>query len=352
MGLPAGIAKGAKLLEGRWADGMAELEKLGRVFRELAQRNPEYFVSSRELPKGMDANDSAEWLANKHKIHNRHGINSMKEQVQEFATAPGAPRLTVYPYGRAEDHPRGDRAARHGQFNKHTEMYGIDASPLSAGSGGAKKLYPAAYEWLLAQPDAANITSVLTENNSFRRNLPMSGMLEKYGQRAADRLMVDEDQLRSFGGRPGLADAYHHSSLDAKLGLLNARSAGRTSSQVDELLREQRRLEQDQFGDPERRQYAEQLMRDARKLNIDPDVGWRPTTEVGDDYFPLLEQLVRQAAYGSARAQPVGVDSLRRAAIAEDTLNQGLQAADLDPQPWLSKGLARRAGGSVPGRKR
>ena len=92
------------------------------------------------------------------------------------------------------------------------------------------------------------------------------------------------------------------------------------------------------------------LMTELNSLGLDR--GWQPSTDVDAGHFKRMTGLLHGIADTTGQPQTVGLDSLRRAAITNDALTQGVQAGDLIGQNFLTDGLARAKGGSIPAHTR
>ncbi len=331
---------------------------LGNTFLESAETNPEFFKLGRSTP-----------TSDLGALSRRHGVEVLPLELEDEVGVVGfgglqakdprtgalawmTPTDTPYSYSkRAWEAGQPALAAemgefvRRGQMTPHTQMYTIDMTDAKPGVGAANRLYPALKEWLRAQPDAANVAgSGLSLNNMSRRSKHMAEDLERYGDWASDRVRVYADQLAPPGGRDREAE-FHRLSAAEKSGVLNAILAYDTKRKADAALNYLRRQAHG-MDDPA----AKALMPRALRLGVQ-EGSWAPSTDVGEDYFPALASLIKEASALTPRGTPqVGADSLRRAAITHDVLAQGLSAKDLKSQPYLTRGLARRQGGSIPAR--
>lgn len=332
------LARIAELTQGKYKDGREAMGALGEVFTRSADKNPNYFAVPGRTPE-----------ADVGKLSAKHGI-MLREDWKDALGPLGDGRMYVEQGERATDllknyeamneasaSKRLYGAVKRGQVNLNTTLHGIDAMEAAPGTGNAKKTYPAFYEWLLAQPDAANITKGLTLPNMARRTNNMVGTLEKFGKRAGDRLLIDDDQLANMGDPSRFAE-YHSLENPEKIGLLNMIMARRAQGMVNNQLKNSAASRMDH-----------PLNVELRSLGLDQ--GWTPSTDVSSDYFPRLAELLHSAgkAEGSQGPSRVGLDTLRRAAITFDHMGEGLGAGDLASQPFLTNGIARKAGGSVPG---
>lgn len=345
-------------LDEAYKSGSKAWGALGNVFLESAERNPDYFKLGRPAPTSDLGALSA-----------RHGVEVVPLELDTGTGTPGfgglqatdprtgalawmTPTDTPTSYARrawqvGEPRLSAEMAefVRRGQMTPDTQMYTIDMTDAKPGAGAANVLYPALKEWLRAQPDAANVAgSGLSLNNMSRRSKHMAEDLERYPDWAGDRVRVHRDQLAPPGGRDREAE-FHRLGAPQKSGVLNAITAYDTKRKADAALNYMYRQAHgmDNPG-------AKALLPRARELGVHEGV-WAPSTDVGEGYFPDLAELIRAASALTPRGTPqVGVDSLRRAAITHDALTRGLTAGDLRAQPYLTKGLARKQGGSIPAR--
>lgn len=221
-----------------------------------------------------------------------------------------------------------------------TRVFDIDTLALGK-DATAKQLYPALWEYVLSRPDAANIPTALSSSNAFRRNSNLAGMYEKHGERA-NRLVVDPSQFsEAVTESAGPTAKFHRLPLEAQVGALNAAVAQGAGGEVNRVMRgvmdRSRGDASERFG-----QYLER----ARRLGIDPEASYRPTTDVEEGHFGALGRLLWEASRDLGSPSLVGESSLRRAAITSDALD-GLTAKDLANQRWLTDRLGRRQGGPV-----
>lgn len=349
------LARLKVLTNAKYKDSSKELGSLGQVFQDSAERNPDYFVAPRSA-SGRPTNDMKDLSA-------RYGVDVQPVDIGARAgtgvrgLTPQGSAAYMLPVdvprdlmnkaiekGEGGEYAKWAKAVKGNQLTPFTEMFGVDMLGAAPGDAGAKQLYPALYEWLLAHPDAANHTPTgLSVNNRSRRTPAMAGALEKWGDVAGDRLRVDADQLGRLG-TAGRESEYHALPTRQKIGLLNALSAQDTIEKVNSTLRSiSNRAHNKEAA-------AAPLYDEARSLGLRDDL-WTPSTDIDSDYAPRLARLLAQGRLQLPNGAPnVGVDSLRRAALTTDSLSQGLTAADLEYQPWLTKGLARKKGGLIPAR--
>lgn len=331
------LARIAELTQGKYKNGREAMGALGEVFTKSADANPNYFAVPGRTPE-----------ADVGKLSTKHGVPLSLDWADTLGPVKSE-RLQIDAGGKGRQYLEGysglhetqsvknlTGAMRRDQINLGTDLYGIDSMMAQPGTGNAKKAYPALYEWILAQPDAANITSGLTIPNMARRTNNMVGSLEKFGKRAGDRLLIDSDQLTNVGDPSRFAE-YHSLENPEKIGLLNMIMARRAQGMVNHQLKNSAASRQDH-----------PLNVELRSLGLDQ--GWLPSTDVSSDYFPRLAELLHAAGKteGSQGPSRVGVDTLRRAAITFDHMGEGLGAGDLATQPYLTDRLARREGGRIP----
>lgn len=345
-----------KLLTGaKYKDSAQELGSLGRVFEQGAERDPAYFAAPRPAD-GRPTNDMKDLSA-------RYGVEVLPVDIGARAgtgvrtVSPGGSAAYMLPMdvprdlmskavekGEGGEYAKWAKAVKSGQLSPYTEMFGIDMLGAAPGDAGAKQMYPALYEWLLAHPDAANHTPTgLSVNNRSRRTPAMVGALEKWGDVAGNRLRVDADQLGRLG-TAGRESEYHALPTRQKIGLLNALSAQDTIDKVNGTLKTlSNRQHIGQYT-------AAPMLDEARSLGLGDGL-WTPSTDVEPDYFSRLAKVLADTRLKLPNGAPnVGVDSLRRAAITSDSVGQGLTYPDIEGQPWLTKGLARKSGGLIPAR--
>ena len=318
-----------QMAEGLYADSK-DIGPLGRVFTQSADVNPNYFVRAGRNPE-----------TNLRALEAKHGLGSERavglyDKTLDAVSVPMPKGGTAYISRRGRAHDMANvaamrRAMQNGDVNLNTEVHTIDTMSLPAGSGGGRQLYPFAYEHILGLPDAMNVSEGLSNNNMTRRSLAMSEAMEKYGARAGQRILIDNDQLAPLGGKSRELE-YQALDTDNKVGLLNAIVAPTTVDRVDGALRSL-------YGG--KAFNREELIEEAQRLGIHGQ-RWEPTTDVGPEYFTDLSDLL-----GGIGRREVGVDSLRRAALTYDAVGKGLTAADVASQPYLTNRLARKHGGGV-----
>lgn len=358
MGLPIAEILTA-LRTGKYADNAQQLGSLGRVFTDSAELNPNYFA----IPGRTPERDLS-------KLSEKHGVNLIAPADGDLGFSAYSKKDYYDPYDRAHslyvndsgsnvrDAVWGARelddpseyglwanAIKRGQLTPDTQFFNIEASLAPGGTGFAKRTYPAAYEYILAQPDAANRTVTLSANNLVGRSKNMVGALEKFGQRAGDRIRIDNDQLAPLGAL-SRESAYHALPQDSKVGLLNALIAPKTADRVNQVLNHISGM----YGDVGN---TGALRDEVKALGL-RDGPWIPTTDVDKAFMPRLAEILRKAGQLEGNRigpQQVGVDSMRRAALTYDHLKHGLNAKDVANQPWLTDRLARREGGSITARK-
>jgi hypothetical protein len=309
--------------------------------------NPKYFSAPGRVP----TSDIAQ-LINKYGIHaddmGGAGIRTMTKDGKNVAyTLPtgGSPAgylETAKQIGDADTAARLERAIKQGHLTPTTKFVGADMTGAESGAGGAKAMYPAIIEHTIANPDSALISATgLTFPNMIRKSLAMSGGIEKFGDRAANRLLIDSDQLGPLGS-DYLENAYQALPTEAKVGLLNAKVAPDTIGKVNKNL--------SWLSTADRGADVDKMLTEARSLGL-TDSKWNPSTDVSPDYYPRLAQLMQDLSRSQGVSQTVGIDSLRRAGLTTDALTQGVTAADIASQPYLTNGIARKKGGSIPANK-
>lgn len=344
------------LQEGSYADAAVAKAKgaLGAVFEHLSHL-PDYFTTGKpDKPEGDLAKLSA-----------KYGVEASPSTGKSVAGQPG---IQVRMPGSGEDgyaymdtrHNLDSLMAesiRNGhldttrlyaqmiarkKLSPQTQMFGIDTLNQAEGTGGAKSIYPMLYEWMLAQPDAANFAeSGLSRGSLQRKVLNNVGALEKWGQPAADRILIMDEQLKPADNK-AYAAKFHAQPVGQQIGELNAVAVPNTIVRTNKMLG----ALSNAFANNPTPELAD-MMRRARKLDLDG--GWKPSTDVEPSYFDDLSNLMRDIAGAQSKEpQLVGKDSLRRAAIVNDALTQGLIGQDLEAQPYLYKGLARASGGRIP----
>lgn len=331
------------LTQAKYAGNKPALGALGRVFTESADINPNYFAAPGRVPEADLSNLAAKYKVPVYRRGAHQGMrtDSGMEALRRQNVADYLQE--AHELGLESDYRYMSEAVKRGQLTPDTDLYNINAMEAAVGTGTAKAGYPLLYEGLLAQPDAANMAfSGLSLNNMHRRSLAMSNAIEKFGDRAGDRLRIHNDQIAPVGAGPRELE-YHRLSTTEKVGLLNAITAPRTVDAVNGTLKH---LLDQHHGIVNPQGSVDNLMKEARALGVQEGV-WAPSTDVSADYFPRLTELL--SATNPFAPRPAGVDSLRRAAITYDAEAGGLTAKDLAAQPYLTDRIARKTGGSVPG---
>lgn len=357
----AGLVRGAEGLVGGlkrlWElaneleEGKEGLSKVGKVFQEASERNPGYFVTGRELPKRGSTPQQIEAFLNQKHGTERYSpdLTSSSQGVYggagQMASMKGeGPLSEQYEAVRSGVLKPGLLKRPRAGMGPDTDSYVIDTMSLGK-NAEAKQLYPAFWDWVLSQPDAANVAQALSNSNSFRRSANMAGFYEKYGE-PANRIIMSPDQLvETTGNTKGFrqANAFHKLPPEGQVGALNALVGQKAGSEVDRVMRGV--MDRVRGDEPDR--WAEYLRR-AERLGVSPGSPYSPTTDVEPSHFRDLGQLLWAAGRDLWQPSAVGESSLRRAAIASDAL-KGLDAKDLDTQRWLTDRLGRKQGGSVPG---
>ena len=324
---------------------------LGELWQSLAGTKG-YFAT------GPDATAGGDLAA----IGARHGVDIRPSHLEgtlapEFEASPLSGQGTAYMSSNhtlqqliEEAQQRGDPMAgiyagmiKRGQLSPHTQMYGVDSMSLDQGTGGAKNAVPALIDRLMTLPDAANYPATgLSGNNTFKKTIAQAGQLEKYGQRGADRLLLDPSQLT--GGTDGIQrlSQYNQMPLEQKQGQLAALSVPGTVNRVNNSIKALQNAHLNgALG-------TDDLMTELHSLGLQD--GWMPSTDVESPYFRRVSDLIRGTSAVTGTPQAVGIDSLRRAAITSDGITRDLQAGDLRGQDFLTTGIARASGGSIPGK--
>lgn len=330
--------------------------KIGRVFQDLTQRDPGYFATRPELLKYGNQDDLIR------QINERYGFTGTEHELAPLGrlglrieSGTGAQAANLGPLNNSVSSEFAEgilNATRPGLFGKSRVGIGPDsktwvADTMATNPGqGANQFYRGLYDMVLSDPEAINVSTGLSNANSFRRTANMLPAYERYGN-TANRLVIDSDQLTALAsGRQnfGKVHAFHDLPTDAQIGLMNSIIAQRAAHEVEKAgtkaLGDAR-----SFGNTMAGQKAEDLLRQFKELKMDPEAPWVPSTDVEEWQLRGLADLLRKSdVMGTS---PVGYDSLRRAAIAADA-DAGLEAADLATQPWLTRGLGRRTGGRIP----
>lgn len=352
----AGLVKAAEGLGGalkrawelaKGLDQPAELEKLGGVFQQLSNQNPGYFVTGAELPRGLTATDSAEFLNRKHASRTfQPNLTVGRHESTMLPQVRGGPR------GEAKLNDTGTRLGEEyearqlvrggrGGMNASSDVYDIDTMSLGT-NAAAKQLYPALWEYVMSRADGVNLPQALSPSNAFRRNANMAGLYEKHGE-LANRIVLHPDQLNDqMFTNPSASNMFHKLSSQGQIGALNAAVAQGAGGEVARTGRQLLEgLSEDRAGALGR--YLDQ----GRTLGIEPGAPWKPTTNVAPGHLTDVAKWLWEANNAMGTPSLTGESSLRRAAITSDAL-QGLQAKDLANRPDLTNRLGRAHGGSVP----
>ena len=321
------------------------LAQIGSITNDSARSNPNYFATGADLPKGMSNKDMAEYLSNKHGI-DMTATKSGHVYIQ--GDPDGADQLmTMSKLGQVKNNQQlmGSSLIKNGLVTPNADMYNIDTMMAPRGSGVARQSYPGFWDYLLSQPDAVNATQALSVSNQVRRNANMAPLYEKYGK-DANRVVMDPTQLSTSdildASGNAITSRFHDLGTDQQVGALNAAIGTRAGYEVQYA---GQRLAQKHALDPS--ELTSQYMARAKELGIDPGTPWKATTDVDPGYFKSLADWLHNSSGVFNSVPSSGENSLRRAALTSDAV-EGLGAKDIGNQPWLTDGLGRKAGGSVP----
>lgn len=358
------VPKIQKMLEEarNFAGHQKELGNIGRVFMD-ARKTPGYFETEPSLISNYK--DLDELVK---RINDRYGFEgsqklampgTMGETIENGDGAMAMRSMHTlrnrdrYMGGDLTGSLKGSWGKMRGDADPDVQPWVADTMALSPGGGG-RDFYKGLYDFVLSQPGATNISTGLSDINSFRRTANMAPVYERYGDRA-NRIVVDSDQLSSVhDGRQnwGKVRSFHQMPTESQVGLLNSiitQRAAHEQSRVAQLA-----LKAARQSDPGTlsRTAGEDALRKFKELKLDPESPWMPSTDVDESQLRGLARLMQTLPpqMGVGRSS-IGYDSLRRAAIASDSL-EGITAADLRNQPWLTEGLGRKAGGSIPTSRR
>jgi len=350
----------------KWSPEVVEQgSKVGGVFSELAAKDPAYFATSRELPRGT-TQERANFLALKHKLSPL--VDDQLGGIYHSSEYPGGTGASLAFTG---DKPadllkRLDAADMPGWRKKYIQdqlefakTSGMDPSKeflqadmmgADAGSGLAKRLYPAFYEYALSHPGTAVLSSSLTPSNVQKRAMYQAALLEKYPQ-ARNMVNTLPEQLDSLHGNAGNLEAFNKMSAAEQAGMLNMITANNTQSKLSHLMESAkgelwaRNVAAAETPTPKAQAQIgmlEEAMNRLKKLGIGSDGKVGSSVNV-DEVTNAIGALARQMKL----AQPVGKDSLRRSILTNEILsNPGFRSEDAMGSE-LTRHLARAKGGRV-----
>lgn len=355
-----------KALAVKWSpEVMEQGSKVGGAFSELAAKDPAYFATSRELPTGT-TQQRANFLAIKHGLKQplvddgMEGISHSGQYggtgaslsfggstIEELAKKLADPKIEDWQKAYFRD--RLEFAQRAGMGPKDQPM-SVDMIEAMAGSGMAKKLYPAFYEYMLSRPGTAIDTSSLTGSNVQKRGLYQAGLMEKYPQ-AHNRIQTLPEQLDASHGNARNLDAFNQMSAADQVGMFNMINANNTQAKLAELLgsakgelwaRGVAAAETPTPAAQAKVGMLEEAMNRLKQLGIGSDGKVGSSVNV-DEVTNAIGALAKQMKI----AQPVGKDSLRRTIITNELLtNSAFRPEDVMGSE-LTKHLARAKGGRV-----
>lgn len=332
--------------------------KIGRVFQDLAKKDPGYFATRPELLEHSDQDDLIRQINARYGFggteHKMAPLGSLGLRVESGTGAEAGNFGSLRDAGELGEgilramKPGVMRKSRAG-INPDSKVWVGDTMAVNPGQG-ANQFYRGFYDMVLSDPDAVNISRGLSNANSFRRTANMVPAYERYGD-TANRLVMDSDQLTpTASGRQnfGKVHAFHSMPTEAQIGLMNSILTQRSADQYrrlgETLLDKARYSDQGSMA----REIGVEGLRKLKELRMDPEAPWVPSTDVDEHQLRGLAELMQRVPRQlKGESSPVGYDSLRRAAITADA-DAGLSAGDLLNQPWLTKGLGRRQGGHVP----
>lgn len=353
-----------KALAKKWSPEVVEQgTKVGGVFSDLAAKDPVYFATSKELPAAnATTQQKANFLMLKHGIPSPlvdDGMGGISHSgtyggsgasvsyggstPNELAKKIADPNLEDWQKVYFRDHL--DFARRAG-MGLNSQPLSVDMMNADAGTGLAKKLYPAFYEYMLAHPGTGMATESLTEANLQKRLMHQAGLLEKYPW-AHNRVETIPEQLDAIHGNARNNVAFNKMDPTGQIGMMNLITANNTQAKLQSLI-DHAHANVWELGSSEvpkdqaKRGILLEAIGNLEKLGLGKDGLVSPSMN-----FDAVSKAVRDLATKMGIAQPVGKDSLRRAAITNEVLgNTGMRAEDLVGSE-LTKGLAKAKGGRV-----
>lgn len=356
-----------KALALKWSPEVVEQgSKVGGAFTELASKDPAYFATNKQLPTGT-TQQRANFLSVKHQLPSPLVDDQLGGiyHSPEYTGGTGAslsytgdtPRDLLKRLD-AADMPDWRRKyiqdqlefAKTSSMDPTQEFMHADMIGADAGSGIAKKLYPAFYEYALSKPGTGVLTESLTPSNVQKRAMYQAALLEKYPQ-ARNMVNTLPEQLDSLHGTAGNLKAFNQMSAADQAGMLNMITANNTQAKLAGLMDSAkgelwaRAVIAAETETPKafaQRNMLEEAMNRLRKLGIGSDGRIGSNINV-DEVTLAIGALARQMKI----AQPVGKDSLRRSILTNELLtNPSFKPQDVMGSE-LTKGLARAKGGHV-----
>lgn len=355
-----------KALAVKWSpEVMEQGSKVGGAFSELAAKDPAYFATSRELPTGTTQQRANE-LALKHKISTplvddgdggishsgsyggsgaaiAYGGDSINDLTKKLAN----PNLNDWQRSYIRENLD---FAKRANMAPDASPFSVDMMGADAGTGLAKKLYPALYEYMLSHPGSGVGTSSLTGSNVQKRGMYQAGILEKYPQ-AHNRIHTLPEQLDALHGTVGNDVPFNKMNAADQVGMFNMINANNTQAKLAELLgsakgelwaRGVAAAETPTPAAQAKVGMLEEAMNRLKQLGIGSDGKVGSSVNV-DEVTNAIGALAKQMKI----AQPVGKDSLRRTIITNELLtNSAFRPEDVMGSE-LTKHLARAKGGRV-----
>lgn len=356
-----------KALAVKWSPEVVEQSsKVGGVFSELAAKDPAYFATSRELPRGT-TQERANFLTLKHKLpsplvddqlggiyHSPEYTGGTGASLSYTGDKPAdlvkrldAPDMPGWRKKYIQDQLE---FAKTSGMDPSKEFLHADMIGAEAGSGMAKKLYPAFYEYALSHPGTAVLTDSLTPANLQKRAMYQAALLEKYPQ-ARNMINTLPEQLDSLHGNAGNLAAFNKMSAAEQAGVLNMITANNTQAKLAGLIDSAkgelwaRNVAAAENPTPKAQAQIgmlEEAMNRLKKLGIGSDGKVGSSVNV-DEVTNAIGALARQMKL----AQPVGKDSLRRSILTNEILsNPGFRSEDTMGSE-LTRHLAKAKGGRV-----
>lgn len=318
--------------------------RVGEQYVDAALRNPDFFTQGRAYA------DSEEGLAKQFGVGVAHPIDgdSFKRSVWGDVFRPAEPGTTLKDtsHGLTEYHiplkhgaPPEDvsystNAARKVMSDAGVDWRGFqdarkyDATQFEKGSGAGQKVYAAAFGGLRLNPDAVNVTDVLTPSNRIRRSFNQSAAIAR-DPMMARQIITDESQLRQLQLSP--ADVHRMKPTD-RIGALQLAGNAELLQQMRSKLEMYHDLikRKGEFTDPQILADVARLTQAINELSVSG--GWN--TDV-----------LRNAGANISKVRkidipPFGDRTARR-------LGFSLRALDGQDTSDLVRGLEYRCGGSV-----
>jgi hypothetical protein len=353
------LAEAYSNLGRKWTPELQAIQKrVGEFYQGLTSANPEYFATSKEIPKGADP-EIMRLLAKKHgfdpdEFKYEQGSVTHRPTGTSIGPTGDTPLLLAKQAQEARD--KGQESLARSIIDKlrfskvagmgpSSDFLNADLIGADSGTGMARKLYPFYSDWLMAHPGTGLEQQGITGSNLQKKAMYQLQPLEKYGEGFMNRSEFSPGQLDSNWGQHNNVSRLTGSDLPTQVGALNMAIGNNTNAKIHTLLQSAHdelgsRLLDTGADTPEFKALL-------AKLDRAKNAGLTTTSfPSSNNNFQDLSSIIRDISGELKIDQPVGYDSLRRMGITNDVLrNPDMVPQDIPSE--LTKGLARARGGLV-----